>query len=466
MSALRARLLLAAAAAAAYAGALGGGFQFDDWNVVVGDPRVQDLAAWWAGMPGMRPLLKLSYAANHALGGGAAAFHALNVAVHAVAAMLAFDVLRGLAAALGAVDTAQAAGAGGAPSRRATTAAFAGALVFALHPVQSEAVAYVSGRSSSLSGALALLAAALWLAGRRGGRPRLVHLGAPAAYAAAIGVKETAWVLPLALAPLLWLGPRPPDGRRARDLAGLGVVAALAAALALASPVYRDLLETSLAARGPGEQVRAAVAGLVYLTSRLVRIDRLNADPDVAIPAAGDAAFLLGVAALAGALAFALSPAGRRRPALAFAILWYLAWLAPVCGPVPRLDPASERNLYVALLGPALAAGWWVAGRVAGRVAPAGARAAAIAGCVAVAVLLGATTARRTLVYRDEVVFWTDVVAKSPRKARAWNNLGVAFLEADRTAEADAAFSRALELDPLDYRAAFNREALRSRPRP
>ena len=48
-------LLVVAAVAAAYANALGASFQFDDWNVVVRDARVQSLAAWWHSMPGIRP---------------------------------------------------------------------------------------------------------------------------------------------------------------------------------------------------------------------------------------------------------------------------------------------------------------------------------------------------------------------------------------------------------------------------
>jgi len=66
----------------AYFNALEASFQFDDWDVIVRDPRVQDLMAWWSSMPGMRPLLKLSYALNHVTGGGAAVLQALNLVLH------------------------------------------------------------------------------------------------------------------------------------------------------------------------------------------------------------------------------------------------------------------------------------------------------------------------------------------------------------------------------------------------
>jgi len=57
--------VIAAAIRAAYANAFDAGFQFDDWNVIVHESRVHTLAAWWASMPAIRPLLKLSYALNH-----------------------------------------------------------------------------------------------------------------------------------------------------------------------------------------------------------------------------------------------------------------------------------------------------------------------------------------------------------------------------------------------------------------
>ena len=71
--------LLAAVVIVVWWPALGASFQFDDWNVIVRDPRVQSPAAWLDSMPGIRPLLKLSFALNHALDAGPAAFRAFNL---------------------------------------------------------------------------------------------------------------------------------------------------------------------------------------------------------------------------------------------------------------------------------------------------------------------------------------------------------------------------------------------------
>jgi hypothetical protein len=66
----------------AFASGVNGSFQFDDWEVIVADSRVQNLRAWWSSMPGIRALLKLSYAFNHELGAGPAGFRATNIALH------------------------------------------------------------------------------------------------------------------------------------------------------------------------------------------------------------------------------------------------------------------------------------------------------------------------------------------------------------------------------------------------
>jgi Flp pilus assembly protein TadD len=78
---------------------------------------------------------------------------------------------------------------------------------------------------------------------------------------------------------------------------------------------------------------------------------------------------------------------------------------------------------------------------------------------------LGVATWQRNTVYGSETAFWSDVATKSPRNARAWNNLGYA-LEREHPARplsALRAYERALMLDPADFKAYFNRQRLCSR---
>ena len=127
--------LLFAAALAAYGNAFFGSFQFDDFNVIVRQGAVHSLGAWWDSMPGIRPLLKLSYALSWSAGGGSTyAFHAVNVMLHAANVLLVWQLLRTLFARMGVAGDG--------------VAAFVAALLFALHPAHTE----VPGRTKSSRG--------------------------------------------------------------------------------------------------------------------------------------------------------------------------------------------------------------------------------------------------------------------------------------------------------------------------
>jgi hypothetical protein len=343
----------------------------------------------------------------------------------------------------------------GADGVRTRAAPLLGALLFALHPVQVESVTYVSGRSSSLLGLLALASAVAWMGGRESGRAWLWAGASPLLLAAALGVKETAVVLPLALVLLAAVDVRRPFRWREvlPAIAPHLAVLAIAVAAFAASPVYGRMLRESVRLRGPEENLLTHVHAVAWLAAQVVRVDRLVADPALPEVSSWNArvaaeALLLAVALLAGLASI------RRRPALAFGILWFLLWLPPSGWVWPRPDPANERQLYLPLLGVAWLLGLWLSPwAVAG-----GVRRAAVAALV---LALAAATAGRSLTYRDEVAFWEDVVAKAPHGARAHANLGFALAARCRTAEAEESLLRALALDPGYVRAAVNLRLLR-----
>jgi hypothetical protein len=236
-------------------------------------------------------------------------------------------------------------------------------------------------------------------------------------------------------------------------VSGHAAILALAIVAVTASPTYQRLLGTSLELRDPVANLLVQVSGVSYLVWQLVRFDRLNADPIVPVVAAWSPHFVLLVVALAGGLALGVGTL-RPRPTVAFGILWFAVWLAPTNSIVARLDVANDRQLYLALVGPAWLVARWVATASFGR-------RAVIMGLVATAALLGGATANRNLVYADEVRFWEDIVRKTPSNARALNNLGYAYAGACRTEEADAAFVIALDLAPQDSKTAVNLKLLR-----
>jgi hypothetical protein len=264
---------IAAAVTAAYANSLSGSFQFDDWRVIVDEPAVANFPAWWASMPAIRPLLKLSYALNNAAGFGVVGFHAVNLGIHVANSLMIFALLARLALREGIEQ------------HRARAIALIGTVVFALHPVQTEAVTYISGRSTSFAAFFSLASLLAWIGGRDRGRGWLLKFSV-ALFAAALLVKETSAVVPLAI--LLWESYNlMPESRPAFRAPWAHVlVLVLALAVAASSSRYWHLLDTSLRARGIGVNLLTQADAVFYLLGQLVRIDRLNADPALGIVSA------------------------------------------------------------------------------------------------------------------------------------------------------------------------------------
>lgn len=435
--------MLLAAVAIAYAGVLAGPFQFDDWWSIVDNPSVHSLRAWWEALPGIRPLLKFANALNWTLAPTAAAFHAVNMVVHAANVVLLWALLHRWTPVL-------------APrSPRPAFAAFATAALFALHPAATEAVAYVGGRSVSLAATFQLVTL-LALGAARDGRGGARWLAA-AAFAAAVGVRETALVVPFAW--LLLSRCAGDDARTAlRPLRGVAVVAAAAVVAAVATDAYDRFLAVSVRTREPLAQLLAQLDAHLYLLTNPLPGRVLNIDPDVAVPAG----FMPRHAAVLALAAGAAVLAWRRRmamPWLAFALGWYVLHLLPTNSLVPRLDIVNDRHLYLALAGPVLVVALGIAAlpRRAGGVALAG-----------LALAAGLRTADRVDDYRSEVALWTATVAHSPDKARPWANLGHALAATGDEDGAADAFRCALARDPGYTQARWNLAALgataRTRP--
>lgn len=417
-------------------------FQFDDWNVIVNEPRVHSLTAWWQSMPGIRPLLKLSYALNMTVDAAPIGFRVTNILIHALSATLVWSLLRtrGLRAGL--------------PELVASRAALLAALIFALHPVQTEAVTYISGRSSSLAACFCLLSLYCWVRSEQSEHAR----GAAAwltscclCLALAVATKETALVLPLAL--LLYSADRPMSATMKR-LAPLLVLTALMLAVALSLPTYRRLLDVSLDTRTITGNLLTQSHAVLYLAGQLIRVWNTNADPQLTvITSLNPLSASLCVAWLA-VLGVALMEV-RRAPVGAFAALWFLLWLAPTNSLLPRLDIANDRQLYLALLGPA----WWVSARLISwqRERPA----AALAVIASLLLTLSWSTHQRNRVYETEITFWEDTATRNPDNSRAANNLGMAYAIDCRFDAAAEAFERAIALSPDEYHARINLILLR-----
>ncbi|MGQ0577984.1 MAG: tetratricopeptide repeat protein [Betaproteobacteria bacterium] len=441
----RLAIIVCAAALAADFNALFGSFQFDDYNVIVHNPAVHSAAAWFESMPGIRPLLKLSYTLNWIANPSPFGFHLVNVAAHAANAALVYFLFCALR------DRLPASGARWAP--------FLGALLFALHPLHTEAVTYVCGRSVSLMALFYLGGVLAYLRADASPAPGKLRVISAALFAAALLTKETAVTLPLAL---LLCDAVDPHSRRLGDMlrrqSAHWLVLIGAMVVMIASPTYRHLFEVSLSTRTLAENLLSQIDAIWYLGAQLLMPWRMNVDPDLAVAASWTPSLSLRAALLAIAVAAGFANL-RRRPWLAIALLWFFIHLLPTNSVLPRLDLANDRQLYLASIGVFLLAA--VALQRLLERAPHRSMVNALAGIMLLG--LGYVTVQRNETYRSEVTFWEDAAAKSPGKARVFNNLGFVYQQAGRREEAEQAYLRALELDPKHPRAYWNLENLRER---
>jgi len=408
---VRRAALVAAAALAAYLPSFGGAFQFDDYNVIVNYPTVHSWELLFERVgAGVRALLKASYTLNWTLGGGSTfGFHLVNVALHSFNAVLLFFIGRKVF-----------------PDH--PNASLAAALLFALHPAQTEAVTYISGRSVSLMAALYLASILLYLR-------KSFYSVIP--FILALGVKETAVTLPAAL--LLIELVRPGRASWRLQLPHWLVLAAGGLVILLV-PRYFDLIAYGFLQRGPIDNLLTQVGGISYLLARLATLQGYNIDPGLAVFEGFTAVFFVQAALILGLLALGLSTL-RTRPWLGFGILWFFLQLAPTNSIVPRLDVANDRQLYLACWGLFFALTIQIARFDLPSKIP-------IALAAAAMIAFAAASITRQLDYRDEITLWEASVRENPANPRARNNLGYAYYLTGRKSEARREIEAAARLDP------------------
>lgn len=406
-------------------------FQFDDYKVIAYNPGVHSWEAWQQGLThGIRPLLKASYTLDWTLGLGAVGFHLSNLVIHLLNGWLVYRLSRHYCARHRDLPDA--------------LPLFV-ALLFVLHPAHSEAVSYISGRSSSLMSLLYLLGLLAYTHGRQHTSTLHLHLLTPLCFIAALLCKETAVTFPFAL--LLW-------ERFAFDMRShtfkaqwtSWAVLLAAALLFLFSEAFQSHMLRSAQFNTLGGNLATQAKGMLWLLQQWALPLWLNIDPDLPLYRNVSAAPLpvFAVMMLVG-IAWWLR---KQRPWWSFALAWAILQLLPLYVLLPRLDIANERQLYLVGWPLALALGIELFRQLKAEHA----RLALLALLLAAALL----TVQRNLDYRSEITLWQATAQRSPNKARVHNNLGHAWLLTGNNEAARREFERALQLDPQHVEAAGN----------
>lgn len=349
--------MLALVAGLVYANSLTGAFTFDDVGVIERNTALHDIgnfpkllvSPYWPGLPRQEALYRPVATASFAIDwwmwrGNSMGFHVVSVLAHVAVTMLVFLLLLRL----------------GAPAAGAAV----GGAIFGIHPVHTEAVASIVGRSEVLAGAFILLACLLFL--RRDRRPAVRLGGIAACYALALGSKESAVMLPGLLVLIGWLHPAhgaPLLAVLRREWKLLAVMCAVLAAylllrIAVLGALVGALPPVFMRDASTADRIATAIHVWPEYLRLLVFPRTLSAEyaPGVLMPTNWlDARVWLALPL--GVLAVGLALAGRRRsPWGALALLWFAVAILPVSNLIlPASILLAERTLYVPSIAVALA---------------------------------------------------------------------------------------------------------------
>ncbi len=456
-----------------YANSLDGAFLWDDQHLITENPLIKQggnalklfqgniLAGYGKESYSYRPLQMLTYMADYHLWKlDPRGYHATSLLWHILAALCVFWLAYRLSA-------------------DRLVALFAG-LLFVTHPVHTEAVSYISGRSDPLA-AVFLLVAFIAYIDRRPERSVAMTVAAAAAYAAALLSREASLVLPFLLLAYHLTFREKIDENRFLSLIVITGLYVLGRAVAV-----QDLLSNPANTMTFMQRLSGFFAALTQYAGLLVRPAHLHMEYGLPRLPFTDPRVVCGIVLLAAAV-FVAWAAARRNKVVSFSIQWFLIALLPVSNLFPINAYMAEHWLYLPSIGlflivaHGLSALW---GRRAMR--PVGL--VVFLGLLAASSLLtraqngtwkepkafyerilryAPQSIRATVnlanIYQEKgreeeaVVLYNKVLAARPDHAMALSNLANIYRDQGRAEEAEALYGEAMEAEP-DYEFAYNNQ--------
>jgi protein O-mannosyl-transferase len=433
----------------AYVNSLDNPFVYDDYRTVVDNPSIRSLVNVRNVLLHdlSRPLTSASYALDYAgWGGRAFGYRLTNVVLHALNVTLLFVLMRQLSG--DRADRSDLVG-GGPATKNPALAAFVAAALLAVHPMMTESVAYISGRSDVLCATfflLAMMAGRRWL--RDGGPTKCVMM--LTAWALAMASKETGAMFPFVLAAYDRLALDRSDWHRRflrihLPLIGIALLlgfARLGVLVAFESPgqarIHWSYLWLALdVARRYTTLLLAPLGQSIF--HAVDNVTMWSAPTAVAIVVLG--------------LIVALAWLSRRSAWMcSFGLVWFLLLLLPgaVLTVLNQGEPMAEHRVYLASCGLFLAIGDAV-GRSSAWFERLGLRPwvpRVAIGLVLVSCL--GLTVTRNQVWSSPVSLWGEAVDLAPEHFRPRLLLGEALEDSGRRSEAADEYRTAIRLQPSD----------------
>lgn len=454
--------VLLLAVTAAYANSFRGVMLFDDFYLET-SPHLQDIRYFKEHLLSSRLLVDLTCLLNHAVHEFRVfGYHLVNLVIHLFACWTLFALLR---------RTFESPGARSIPHQRAAVLAFAIALLWGLHPLQTQSVTYISQRAESMMGLFYLLT--LYGVATTAQNPASYRWPTLAVLMCAAGMLCKQVMVTAPLIAMLYDRAFWADSWRTVIIRRWKLHAALAATwlLLLLTGVVRDIFTSAATVNGPvtvGFGV-STVSPLQYLwtqTGVLLHYLRLSVWPDqLCLDHVWPVASSFREAAIPGLAMLSLLVttivAWRRSPALAFSGIWFFGVLLPTSSFIPIQDVIFEHRMYLSLAAVITLVVVAVDGLLFrafpnSSSRPGAYRVIATALLISAAVALGVRTHLRNRDYHSIEAMWSSVLAMYPDSPRATCNLGGARMRAGLVAEAEQLYRRALELQPRLSEARYN----------
>lgn len=423
-----------------------GAFVLDDVPWILNNQNIRSLWPLWKPfLNTSRPVVQWSLALNYAMGGlNVVGYHVVNNLIHALTALVLFGVVRRT------MRTEKLAPIFG---NAADGMGFAVALLWALHPLDTESVTYVIQRSESLAGLFAMLTLYCVVRGATAERAARWSFVAVLACALAVGSKPAAVVVPLLVLAYDWTFLAPTGSKLWRKHWRLyyGLAASWLLAAVFLAAGKREWMGSAGVLSGS-----RSIPWLDYAKLQPVVIFhylRLSVWPDGLCLLYGrpqpptDLTLWMQCGVMA-VLLVVTAWLVVRKSAGGVLGAWFFVTLAPTSSVIPLLHPQFEHRMYLPLMAVValIVCGMYL---LLGKVVGGKSRTWVSAGLVAGAgVALGATTMRRNIDYRTEVSIWQDTAQKAPTNPDAQYGLGLALGTAGQIDEASTAFAEALRLKP------------------
>ncbi len=417
-------LFVAVAVIAAYSNCFSGAFQMDDGLRILRNPSLRSPLSAIQGTT--RPLVGLTLWLNLAMGGRVADFHLFNLAVHLVATLLLYGIIRRTCRTRGCTE------------ETSTGLAVVGAALWGVHPIQTQSVTYIIQRAESMMGMFALLTLYAFVRAIASARPRKWLVLSVVACALGMLSKPVMLVVPMVV--LLFdrvVGQK--TGSRGYYAALFGTMV-IGVALVFMPNESSTTAGMSVGLLSPGRYLLTQFGVIVHYLKLIVWPRGLCLD--YAWPGASGIGEVWWQALVVCGLIAAAVIGVRKRSVAGFGLAAFLVLLIPTSSVIPVADAAMEHRLYLPLAG-LIVCGGALAIRLRGAYGVTswalvkGNFALRVLGGVVVAVL-AFLTYQRNMDYHSIERMARDTVAKRPDNFRARATLVMALLDGEKFTEGEA----------------------------